>query len=293
MIPRPFQSRTMRSLAALVIFCSLTNVLPAAPTGPTLNFNYGMTGQPLANPLNKFMYFVPLISPELVSVFTNTGNSQCARVLSFVCQTNAATFHVTCEFDFIGAGLLRNDFDHALTIQRHDGELKAGKRLPHQIASISVQGTGTGIVEIDGTLTNGVRAVTGLRMRFNSHGHTSPVNILLEDIYYRAGVMQVENETVARVNSLKFFKKAGEPKMEVTLASVKRKDASDSLWQNLIGGLKGAAANLLLPPLAVTTDGYHAMMDFGMALATQKTTFTFPFATRLQASPTKLAGKSN
>ena len=272
----------MRLLAALIILFSVA--LRAAPTGPTLDFNYG-TGRPLANPLDRFMYFVPLISPELVSVFTNTGNSQCARVLSFDCQTNAATFHAACEFDFIGAGLLRNDFDHAFTINLHDKQLKAGKPLKHQIASISVQGTGTGSVEINGTLINGVHTVTGLLMRFNSRGHASPVNILLEDIYYRDGTVHFENEMVARVNSLKFFKKDGEPKMEVILASVKRKDAGDGLWQNFLGDIKGAAASLLLPPLTVTTDGYHAMMDFGVALATQKAAFTFPFAVRLQDHP--------
>jgi hypothetical protein len=269
----------MRLLTALVIFFS--GQLLAAPTGPTLNFDYGV-GKPLANSLDKFMYFVPLISPELVSVFTNTGNSQCARVLSFDFQTNAATFHVTCEFDFIGKGLLQDDFDHANAIRQHDHDLKAGKTLAHQIASINVQGAGSGTVEIEGTLIKGVRVVTDLRMRFNSHGHTSPVNIILADISYRDGALHFENETVARVNALTFFKKAGESKMEVTLASVKRKDAGDSLWQNLIGGLKGAAANLLLPPLTVTTNGYDAMMDFGLALATQKGTFTFPFATRLK-----------
>jgi hypothetical protein len=274
----------MRWLVAAAILCFMAVPLPAAPTGPTLNFSYD-AGQPLANPLNKFMYFVPLISPELVSVFTNAGNSQCARVLSCDCQTNAATFHVTCEFDFIGDGLLRNDFDHAFALQRHTADLKAGKKLPHQIASIYVQGSGSGILEIEGTVTNGVRTATTLRMRFNSHGHTSPVNILLEDIYYCDGTNHCDNETVARVNSLLFLKKGGEPKMEVTLASVKRKDAGDSLWQNFIGGIKGAAANLLLPPLTVTTDGYGDMMNFGAALATQQATFTFPYATRLQDHP--------
>jgi hypothetical protein len=272
----------VRLLAALAALFSTS--LPAAPTGPTLNFDYGI-GQPLTNSLDKFMYFVPLISPELVSIFTNIGNSQCAHVLSFNSQTNADTFHVTCEFNFTGEGFLRDDFDHTFMIHSHDHDLKTGKPLTHQIFSITVQGTGSGTVEIEGTLINGVRAVTRLRLRFNSHGHPSPVNIILEDICYRDGAIHFENQTVARINALTFFKKADEPKMEVTLASVKRKDASDSLWQNFIGGIKGAAANLLLQPLTVTPDGYYAMMDFGLALGTQQATFTFPFATRLKHSP--------
>src|SRR5271154_4434259 len=106
MILRAVKTLTQR-MAALVFLFLAAGRLSAAPTGPTLNFDYGV-GKPLANSLDKFMYFLPLISPELVSVFTDAGNSQCARVLSFDFQTNAATFHVTCEFDFIGDGLLRN-----------------------------------------------------------------------------------------------------------------------------------------------------------------------------------------
>jgi len=86
---------------------------------------------------------------------------------------------------------------------------------------------------------------------------------------------------VARVNTLRFQQKPGPPKMEVTLASVKRADAGNGLWQSFVGGLKGAAANLLLPPLNITTNGQQAMLNFGLALATQQPTFTFPFAERL------------
>jgi hypothetical protein len=289
----------LRAVKLVERFCGSSAILffmgyslVAAPTGPTLNFDYG-AGRPLPNSLSKFMYFVPLISPELVCVFTNAGDLQRARVLSFKCQTNAAAFHVTCEFDFAGEGLLRNDFNHAATAQRHNQELKAGKTLAHQIFSINVQGTGTGIFDIEGTLSNGLRVITGLRMRFNSHGHPSPVNIILKDICYRNGNIHFENETVARVNSLRFFTKAGDPKMEVNLASVKRKDAGDSLWQNFIGGIKSTAANLLLPPLTVTSDGYQAMMDFSLALAAQKPNFTFPYASRLTNNPATFVEEPN
>ena len=84
---------------------------------------------------------------------------------------------------------------------------------------------------------------------------------------------------------LTFCHKSGTPKMEVTLASVKPEDASDSLWQNFVGRVRGVVANFLLPPLTVPADGHQAMMDFGLALAMEKTTFTFPYATRLKTSP--------
>jgi hypothetical protein len=273
----------MRLLSALVFFIFTAGRLMAALTGPTLHLDYGH-GKPLDNPLTKFMYFVPLISPDPVSVFTNPGNTQCARVVSFNCRTNGVSFHAACEFEFLGEGLQRNVFDQATVIHRHEKQLKAGLLLTHQLAAINVQGSGCGSVEIEGTLTNGLHTVTEVRLRFNRHGHTSPVSISLRDIAYRNGAIHVENQIVARVNMLAFRRKSGPPAMEVTLASVKPEDAGDGLLQNLVGGLKGMAINLFLPPLPVAADGHQAMMDFGLALAMEKPEFTFPLATRLKDS---------
>jgi hypothetical protein len=246
--------------------------------------DYG-EGQPLSNSLGKFMYFVPLISPEQVSVLTNAGNTQCARVTSFQCRTNENTFHTVCEFNFVGEGEQRNVFDHTFIVKKREKELKSGKVLAHQLTSINVEGAGSGIVEIDGALANGQPTVTEIRLRFNSHGHTSPVSVDLQDIAMHNGMLCYQNETIARVNTLTFHQKSGPPKMEVTLASVKRADAGNGIWENFVGSLKGAAANLLLPPLNITTNGQQAMMDFGVALTTEKPTFTFPFADRLTNGP--------
>ena len=256
----------------------------AGQSGPTLELDYGGS-QPRSNPLGHFMYFIPLISPEQVVVQTNAGNTQCARVVSFHCHTNGASFHAVCEFNFLGEGVQRSEFDHAALFQRRAKDLLLGKPLPHQLHAIDVQGSGSGSVEIEGTLTNGQPAIAEIRLRFNCHGHASPVSINLQDIALRNGTYYYENETVARVNTLTFRQKAGPPKMEVTLASVKRADAGNGRWQNFVGDLKGAAANFLLPPLSITTNGQQAMMDFGMALAQARPSFTFPFAERLTNGP--------
>ena len=194
-------------------------------------------------------------------------------------------FSCHLRFEFVGDGLQQNVFDHADSIRQHEKELKAGKPLLYQLDAINVQGPGSGSIEIEGTLTNGLPAVTEVRLRFNSHGHTSPVSISLHDIVYRQGAIHLENEIVARVNTLAFRQKSGTPRMEVVLASLKPEDAGDGLWQNFVGRVRGVVANLFIPPLAVPADGHQAMMDFGLALATEKATFTFPFATRLKAGP--------
>ncbi len=283
MILRPAKTMTRR-LAMLASICFTAGRLLAAPTGPTLHFDYG-DGKPLDNPLSEFMYFIPLISPDPIAVSTNAGNTQCARVVDSSCQTNGAAFHATCKFEFIGEGLQRNVFDHAAAIRQHEQQLKAGKPLPHQLDAINVQGSGAGSVEVEGTLTNGLHTVTEVRLRFDSHEHASPVNVSLHDIVYRDGAIHLDNEIVARVNLLVFRKKSGLPRMEITLASVKPEAAGDSLWQNSIGRLRGMVANFLIPPLTVPPDGHQAMMDFGLALALGKESFTFPFAGRLKETP--------
>src|SRR6266568_451377 len=122
MILRPAKMMS-HLLTTLLLVSFTTGRLMAAPSGPTLQLGYG-DGKPLDNPLSKFMYFVPLISPDPISVSTNAGNTQCARVISSSRQTNGASFHATCEFEFIGEGLQQNVFDHADCIRKHEKELQ-------------------------------------------------------------------------------------------------------------------------------------------------------------------------
>ena len=281
--------RTSKSLLkVLALWLSLLSFavgqLTAAPTGPTLHLVHD-GGQPADNPLYKFMYFVPLISPDPIAVSTNVDNTQRARVISSKCQTNGAIFKANCEFVITGQGLQHDVFDHADFIRQHDNDLKAGKSLQHQLDAINVQGSGAGTVEIEGTFTNGRPAVSEVRLRFNSHDQTSPVSVTLHDIVQRNGVIHLENEIVARVNMLVFCLKSGSPKMEIVLDSVKPQAASDSFWQNCMGRIRGVVANFLIPPLNVPLDGHQAMMNFGLALATEQASFTFPFATRLKEVP--------
>ena len=273
-----------RLWASALVYLLLLLRAPAGETGPTLHFDYGSRQAP-ANPLIHFMYFVPLISPQPVSVFTNAGNTQMARVVSLNCHTNGLTFHATCDFELAGAGVERNVIDQAAIIRGHEQSLQAGQVLAHQLASIDVAGSGLGCVEVDGILTNGQPAVTEVRLRFNREGRPSPVTIGLEDLACRDGVVQPQNEMVARVNQLSFRQQAGRTEMEVTLDSVKAKAAADGFWQNFMGGLKGMAANAFLPPLRVADDGYDAMMNFGLALAMEQPGYTFPLATRLVGDP--------
>ena len=258
-----------------------TNPAPAL-AGPTLHLDYGR-GESPGNTVAEFMYFVPLISLEPVSVVKSPGNTQCARMMSATRSFTTRSFLVTCEFEFDGEGNQQNVFDHTDKVRRHERELKKGGSLDHQLGSINVEGAGSVSIEVEGTMTGHVPTVTEVRLRFNGRGRPSLVTIGLHDIRYLDGAFRLRNESVARVNTLIFRRMPGPPKMDITVASVKRKDAGDNLWQNLIGGLKGTTVNLFLKPIAVEPAGNEAMLNFGLALASEAPAFTFPRARNLKA----------
>lgn len=269
-------------LPALWLIFAICGGVEAALDGPTMHLDYGR-GQ-LANPIGQFMYFVPLISPVPVVAFTSANNSQCTRVISCTCRVSGGTFTAVCEFEIAGRGYQRTIFDHTEVIRQHEKELKAGSSLTHQLGSVNVTGEADGRLEIEGTVTNGVRSVNKVTAWFNGPGKPSPVTIILQDIVYHNGAVQIKDTLVARVNSLTFWRAPGSPKMGVVLASLKEAGAGDSAWQNAWGDFKGMVANEFIPPIDIAAVGNKAMLDFGKALADKEPTFTFPLADKLKAA---------
>ncbi|HZV35797.1 MAG TPA: hypothetical protein VFB72_14575 [Verrucomicrobiae bacterium] len=249
--------------------------------GPTLHLVYGQ-GEVEGCSVAEFMYFVPLISPEPVSFSKTAGNTQRAKILSVTRRDSGEIFLVTCDVEFSGQGAQHNVFDLNREIHRHERGLKSGKTLEHQLSSINVEGAGRLKIEVEGTKSEQMPTVNEVRLHFNAHGKDSPVSIGLCDIKYLEGKFERCNEMVARVNTLTFRRKPNPPKMEVTVASVKRADAGDNLWQNFVGSVKGKAVNLLIQPLIVESLGRDAMLDFGLALSDKAPTFTFPKAKNLK-----------
>jgi hypothetical protein len=257
--------------------------IAGSDSGPTLRLDYDQGGAS-SIPIDVFMYFIPLISSEPVTVTRTPGNTQRAHVTSVARQFSEESFSVVCEFDFAGEGRLVNVFDHSESIRRQEWELKEGSSLKRRLDSISVEGAGSGILEVEGTITNHVPTVSEVRLRFDADGQSSPIGIGIHDIEYHAGEYRSANEMVARVNALAFRREPGRPKMYVTVASVNRKDGGSGLWQNLVGAVKGMAVNLVIKPIAVEADGHTAMLNLGLALAAAKPTFTFPKARNIIAA---------
>ena len=253
-------------------------------TGPTLQLDYG-SGKSSGNPIAEFMYFVSLIAPEPVMSSQSRGNTQRARVVSNTLRFTGKTFQVTCEMEFTGAGDQRNVIDHTEKIRQHERELKAGASLDEQLQSINIEGTGSVSIEAEGTMADRVPIVNEVRLRFNGHGKESPVTTGLHNIKYVDGAFVSRDEIVARVNTLTFKRKPGQPRMEITIASVKPRDAGDTIWQNFVGSIKGTAANLFIKPIVVQTVGNEAMLNFGQAIVLQAPAFTFPRAKNLKTNP--------
>ena len=266
--------------AAVELAAGAAQPLDAA-TGPTIRLDY-KPGKSAGNPVASFMYFIPLISPELVSFLTSPGSTQSAQVTCAKRRFTAHSFLTTCEFEFSGQGSQQSLFDLTNQIRRQERKLKEGGSLRRQLSSITVEGPGNGTVEVEGTVSNGVQTVTEVRLRFNARGTTSPVSIDLCDIRYLDGEFKHLKETVVQVNTLTFRRKPGPPQMEVTVASVKKKGAGQNLWQSIKGSLTGAAVNLFIDPLTVEATGHQAMLDFGQALVSGAPTFTFPHAKNLK-----------
>jgi len=252
------------------------------PAGPTLHLEYGH-GELTVNPVAALMYFVPLISLEPVSVVLSPGNTQRVRMVSVTRSFTARSFLVTCEFALLGEGNQRNVFDHTAKVRQHERELKEGRALDHQLGSISIEGAGSVTIEVEGAMADRVPTVREVRLRFHGLGQSSPVTISLHDIRYFDGTLQLRNERVARVSTLAFRRKPGATDMDITVASVKSKDAGDNFLQHVMAGLKATSVNLLLKPIAVEPAGNEAMLNFGLALALAAPAYTFPRARNLRA----------
>jgi hypothetical protein len=270
------------TLACAAIFLP-AKMAAAAPDGPTLLLGSGQNGAS-TNSMEAFMYFVPLISPEPLSIVTGPGSTQSARVTAATRRISGNSFAAVCEIDFLGTGWEKSVFDLTNEIHRHEQELKEGGSLPRQLKSIAVEGKGAATMEVEGTVNDGAWTVGEVRLRFNAHGQASPVTIEMCDIKYIDGDFRQVNEIVAKVTALTFRRQTRPPKMEVSVASIKGKSAGDGFWQNLKGRVEGEAVNLFLPPLPVEEAGNRAMLDFGLALISGSPSYTFPRARNLRRS---------
>ena len=255
--------------------------LPAPdPAGPTLRLN--VSGNDATTiPIADFMYLIPLISPEPISMVASAGNTQRVRITEARRRVSAESFSLESQLDIFGGGSVRSTIHHEPNIQRNPQKLRDSGVIERVLDSITIDGPGAGSIEVEGAITNGLATVTEVRLRFNTGGRVSPVNIGVADLRVTNGVPSTSNEHLARVTSLTFQRDPGSFRMGVTISSVRRKDGREGFWSKLAA----LAANIVLKPIKVDPAGHEAMLNLGRQLAAEASSFTFPRAKNLKAAP--------
>ncbi len=161
-------------------------------TGPTIFLDYGQ-GKPALNPVDNFMYFVPLISRTLVETKKNSGNSQQSRVISYKKFVDSATFRVCCEFEMNGNGFYTTFFEPNAMIKDYRQYTKKGKDLKHMLDFIKFEGQCFGVIEIKGKLSQAAETIEEVKIHFNHKNHKSPVTIGIYGVRYVNGDYQYAN----------------------------------------------------------------------------------------------------
>ncbi len=249
-------------------------------TGPTICIDVE-SDNPLGNPVEAFMYFVPIVSPIPVESIVDEDNQQRVRITSCNTSIKRGKFTTVCNFQMWGSGHHKNIFDTKKTILSGLKEIKHGKTLANMIEYIKFEGLGQGSMKVKGKIVKGVKKVTSVEIKFNEAQNKSPITIGLYSVECKKGKYLFENrfdQQVARVNTLKFkADNSTEPRMEIEIASLGSTGSKEGFYSKF----KAKIANLFIKPLLITKQGNQVMLQFGEALNNQHATYTFPKAKNL------------
>jgi hypothetical protein len=252
--------------------------------GPTLILNYSKETFK-KNPILAFAYFIPLISPALVSREISVNNTQQEGIISYKRTFTSNSFYVACEFELSGKGFHKNIFDSAGMIARNIGDLKEGEPLTNVLDYIKFEGDGVGLIEVKGTISGSTQTVTEVDICFDARSQKSPVTIGLYSVKPQGGQYKYENRyngLIARVDTLTFRRSGTKPKMGILIASLHRNTEDESYWSSI----KGVIVNFFIKPLEVDRLGNDTMLNFGYAILKEKPEFTFPKAKNIKEDRT-------
>jgi hypothetical protein len=291
--------RQKTGLVVIAVFCTLLlmaglgicadpnsrNAKPAAdindPNGPTVMLSYDNL-KPVKMPTASFMYFIPLVSPTLVSTQISPNNRQQAMFISYEKTVVLDSFTVSCEFELQGSGFFRDIFDSNGVIATFGEEIKKNVPMNNLLDYIRLEGAGFGRIDVKGTVADSNVTVTQVAVHFNTRGQKSPVTIGLYSVKPENGQYKYENrynEIVARVATLTFKKDDGEPRMDIEVVSVNKASRPNSY----IGRVKGFIVNFFIEPVKISKLGNDTMLNFGSALLNKQTSFTFPKAANIKS----------
>ncbi len=251
-------------------------------TGPCLSLNYhpNLPGQ--SNPVDCFMYFVPLTSLTSVTVSTAPETTFSANITSWKTEERGKTVRVKCNFEITGDGNYSASYNPEEMIKNQLLRKKNPGEITKLLDSICITGSCKGRIEGIGKVNGDSILMEQVEVSFNRDNTESPVEISIYDISKENGTFLYENRTncqVARVNSLTFKQdKNGNPSMSVEIASLKKAKAKEGVFSKLTAMI----ANILLTSTPVDPVGNATLMDFSTALYKKKPMFVFPYADNIK-----------
>ena len=252
-------------------------------TGPELLMGYHPDIQQ-NNPVDCFMYFVPLTSPIGVSIETAAGTTFSANFISWDRRQNGQTITVECDFDITGQGRYAAVYDADEMIRKRlpGADEQSPKELTKLLEYISLSGPCQGRIKGVGTMIGDNVQMERIEVSFNRDNSESPVEVSMYDIPRKRGLFSYGNRRncqVARINCLTFKRNDdGAPRMSVEIASLKKARNKEGFFSHLTAVI----ANILSTSTAVAPLGNATMMDFGTALCEKQAAFTFPKATNIK-----------
>jgi len=255
---------------------------PSTPNpGPTLQLGYAPNAQ--GNAVESFMYFVPLVAPSKVTVFTDPNTSLSAQIVSHHLSRKKGVVSARCEFIVNGVGLYEALLDVQDMIAFNTAYTKAPNSMQNVLESIRIENAFRGRVDVLGKEVNGQLQVDEFHLRFDLGGK-SPVSATVYDVpcidntYSTSNIIRTQR---IRVNAMKFTVSPGKPPlMEVEVGAISSIGKKDTL----LSSLKAFLANWFLPEIPIPSLGGSTMADFGTALANKEEAFTFPLAQNLRLS---------
>ncbi len=275
-----FRALCLFSFTWLTLTHPLRAVTAPPVSGPVLRLDY--TGEETNGmAIADFLYFVPLISPEPVTVSESSTNTLRVQVVSIEQTQHSGRLSATVVFDVAGAGFQHYAIDQSENLRRKEGHLAEGKTVKGQLAYIRYEGPGRGRLEIDARSGEGGDVVTAVRLTSDLRGGGTPITVGLQDVRSVDGALHCENERVVHVTALGFSRDDTPPRMSVRVGSVRRPGTGSGFFRRVKGRIVGAMANMVINPIRIETIGNDAMLDFGQAIVERKPSFTFPAATNL------------
>lgn len=277
----------MRNAVALIFFVFLlvigTNSF-SQTHGPTIAIEV-CNNEHSFNPIEEFMYFVPLTSPVSVRSEKSEGNTQHVRFLSHKIDRGSRTFTLKSEFQVTGEGYCKIFFDPQEVIVESLLIDKRMRTLKNLIEYIRIDGAGYGQFDVSGKVVDGKEVVDKVKVSFNGRNHRSLVTVGVFSVKPVEGKYNYEDRydvTVARVNALTFTRSENEkiPKMGLEFASI----GSASNFDGFLGKIRGFVANLLVPPVDIEKDGNQSVLNFAANIVRHKPSYTFPIAKNLKAN---------